>query len=187
MKFTETTLTGAWIIDIDPISDDRGFFARWYCTDELAQHGLEPVGVQGNLSYNRLRGTVRGMHMQRPPAAEIKLIRCMRGAVYDVIIDARPDSPTRWQWVGVELTADNRRALYVPRGFLHGYQTLSDDAEVMYQVSDVYAPGHEAGVRYDDPHIGAEWPLAVTSISEKDQHWPLLADIDRDAFGRASS
>lgn len=183
MKFTETKLAGAWIIDIEPIGDERGFFARWYCTNELVQHGLEPVGAQGNLSYNRHRGTVRGLHMQLPPEAEIKLVRCVRGAVYDVIVDARHDSPTRWQWVGIELAADNHRALYVPRGFLHGYQTLSADAEVMYQVSDFYAPGHEVGVRYDDPFVGAQWPLAVESISEKDQGWPLLADIDRDTFG----
>lgn len=183
MIFAETKLAGSWTIDIEPIPDDRGFFARWYCTKELADHGLTPLGAQGNLSYNQYRGTVRGMHMQLPPAAEIKLVRCIRGGILDIIVDTRHDSPTRWEWVGVELNEDNRRALYVPEGFAHGYQTLTDDAEVMYQVSEFYAPGHEVGLRYDDPDLGLEWPLPTASISDKDAAWPLLSKIDQERFG----
>lgn len=183
MIFKETSLPGAWTIDIEPIADDRGFFARWYCTKELAEHGLQPLGAQGNLSYNRQVGTVRGMHMQLPPAAEVKLVRCIRGAIYDIIVDTRQGSGTRWQWVGVELNEDNRRALYVPEGFAHGYQTLTDDAEVMYQVSEFYAPGHEIGLRYNDAALALEWPLSIASISDKDAAWPLLSDIDQERFG----
>ena len=185
MIFTETSLPGAFVIDVELIEDERGFFARWYCTKEFADHGLLPVGAQGNLSYNRRRGTVRGMHMQLPPAAEAKLVRCQRGAVVDVIVDTRPGSPTRWQSTAVELTADNRRALYVPEGFAHGYQTLSDDAEVLYQVSEFYAPAHEVGLRYDDPDLGLLWPLPIESVSAKDASWPLLSEIDQARFGVA--
>ena len=185
MIFTETSLPGAFIIDVEPITDARGFFARWYCTKELADHGLAPVGAQGNLSYNRSPGTVRGMHMQRPPAAEAKLVRCPRGGVLDVIVDTRLGSPTRWQSTSVELTEGNRRALYVPEGFAHGYQTLTADAEVLYQVSEYYSPGHEVGLRYDDPDLGLEWPLPIETVSDKDAAWPLLADIDQDQFGVA--
>lgn len=184
MIFTETPLAGAWILDLEPISDDRGFFSRWYCSNELHDHGLAPVSAQGNLSYNRSAGTVRGMHMQLPPHAEIKLVRCTAGAIHDVIVDTRHASPTRWQSYAVELSAANRRSLYVPTGFAHGYQTLTPDAEVMYQVSEFYAPGHEVGLRYDDPDLGLEWPVAVESVSPKDASWPLLADIDTEAFGR---
>lgn len=185
MIFTETRLPEAWTIDIEKIEDDRGFFARWYCTKEMAEYGLSPLSAQGNLSYNRTVGTVRGMHMQLPPAAEIKLVRCVRGAIFDVIVDTRQGSPTRWQWVGVELNEDNRRALYVPEGFAHGYQTLTDDAEVMYQVSEFYTPGQEIGLRYDDPDLGLEWPLPTAAISDKDAAWPLLSDIDQERFGVA--
>ena len=121
--------------------------------------------------------------MQLPPAAEIKLVRCVRGAIHDIIVDTRRGSPTRWQWIGVDLNEDNRQALYVPEGFAHGYQTLTDDAEVMYQVSEFYAPGKEAGLRYDDPDLALEWPLAIAAISEKDAAWPLLSDIDQERFG----
>ncbi|MEM7339178.1 MAG: dTDP-4-dehydrorhamnose 3,5-epimerase [Actinomycetota bacterium] len=183
MKFTETELSDAFVIDIEPIGDERGFFARWYCSREFAEHGIAPPDAQGNLSYNRHTGTVRGMHMQRPPASEAKLVRCVHGAILDVIIDTRKGSPTRWQSVGYELSADNRRALYVPEGFAHGYQTLTDDAEVMYQVSQFYSPGNEVGLRHDDPELGLSWPLPITSVSDKDSSWPLLADIDREEFG----
>jgi dTDP-4-dehydrorhamnose 3,5-epimerase len=182
MIFTETELAGAWTIDVEPIEDDRGFFARWYCRNEMVEHGLTPVEAQGNLSYNLLKGTVRGMHLQRPPAAEVKLVRCVQGSILDVIVDCRPDSPTRWRSVGVELSATNRRALYVPEGFAHGYQTLSDRAEVMYLVSELYAPGHETGLRFSDPDLGLEWPLAVTNVSDKDSSWPLLSDLDTSNF-----
>ena len=183
MKFTETDLAGAFVIDIEPIGDDRGFFARWYCAREFAEHGIAPLEAQGNLSYNRQVGTVRGMHMQRPPASEAKLVRCVRGAIFDVIVDTRRDSPTRWRSVGFELSDENRRALYVPEGFAHGYQTLTEDAEVMYMVSQFYSPGNEVGLRHDDPELGLEWPVPITSVSAKDAAWPLLADIDREQFG----
>ncbi len=184
MIFTETPLAGAWLVDIDPIGDERGFFARWYCTREFEEHGLVPVSAQGNMSYNADAGTLRGLHLQLPPYDEIKLVRCVAGAVHDVIVDTRRDSPTRWQSFGVELSAENRRALYVPAGFAHGYQTLTPNAEVMYQVSEFYAPGYEVGLRYDDPDLGLAWPVAVESVSAKDAAWPLLADIDKEAFGR---
>ena len=186
MKFIETHLAGAWTIDIEPIGDDRGFFARWYCRNEFDEHGLEPPSAQGNMSFNAAPGTIRGMHMQLPPASEIKLVRCVAGAVHDVIVDVRRGSPTRWESFGVELSAENRRALYVPRGFVHGYQTLTPDAEVMYQVSDYYAPGLEAGLRYDDPDLGIDWPLPAQAVSAKDASWPLLADIDADEFGSST-
>jgi dTDP-4-dehydrorhamnose 3,5-epimerase len=182
VKFTETELPGAWIIDLEPIGDERGFFARWYCEHEFQAHGLEAVTVQGNLSYNAERATVRGMHMQRPPSAEIKIVRCTAGAVHDVIVDGRPGSPTQWRSIGVELSAANRRALYVPRGFFHGYQTLTTDAEVMYQVSEFYAPTTEVGLRYDDPDLNLQWPLPAANVSEKDRSWPLLADRDPNAM-----
>ncbi len=183
MIFTETALPGAFVIDIEPISDERGFFARWYCAKEFASHGLAPVGVQGNLSYNHDRGTVRGMHMQRPPAAEAKLVRCARGALLDMIVDVRLGSPTRWQSMSVELTEQNRRAVYVPEGFLHGYQTLTTDVEVSYQVSEYYSPSHEIGLRCDDPGLSLDWPLPIEHVSDKDKAWPLLSDIDQERFG----
>lgn len=183
MIFTETNLPGAWTIDVEPIEDERGFFARWYCRNEFIDHGLLPVEAQGNMSYNRLAGTVRGMHLQLPPAAEAKLVRCTQGALHDMIVDCRPDSPTRLQSFGVELSASNRRGLYVPEGFAHGYQTLTDGAEVLYQVSEFYAPGHEVGLRPDDPSLGLQWPIAATTVSEKDRSWPLLSDSDADRFG----
>lgn len=183
MIFTETELAGAYTVDIEPIGDERGFFARWYCRDEFEAHGLEPMGAQANLSSNPTTGTIRGLHLQRPPAAEAKLMRCTRGAIFDVIVDCRPGSPTRWEWFGVELTADNRTALYIPKGFAHGYQTLADDVDVHYLVSVPYAPGHEEGLRHDDPELGIDWPLPAASVSPKDQGWPLLSNIDRDRFG----
>ncbi|MGF1597363.1 MAG: dTDP-4-dehydrorhamnose 3,5-epimerase family protein [Acidimicrobiales bacterium] len=183
MRFTETELPGVWLIEIQPIEDERGFFARSYCRDELAAHGLEPIEAQANMSHNPRAGTLRGMHLQLPPAAEVKLVRCTRGAVHDVVVDCRPGSPTRWRSFGVELSADDRRALYVPRGFAHGYQTLVDDTDVFYQVSVPYAPGHEVGLRFDDPDLGLVWPHPVTMMSEKDRTWPLLSDDGADRFG----
>jgi dTDP-4-dehydrorhamnose 3,5-epimerase len=177
MQFSETKLKGAFIIDLEPRQDDRGFFARTFCAHELENHGLKPVVAQCNLSFNYHKGTLRGMHYQTPPATETKLIRCTQGAIYDVIVDMRPESPTFLQHIGVELTADNRRALYVPEMFAHGYQALSDGAEVIYQVGEFYTPGCERGLRYDDPLLGIEWPLRVTEISAKDAAWPLLQKI----------
>lgn len=172
MKFTETKLAGAYEIELEMIGDERGFFARAYCQEEFAEHGLMTEVCQANLSLSRHRGTLRGMHLQVPPAAENKLVRCISGAIQDVILDLRPDSATFGDWLGVELSSENRKMLYVPEGFAHGFQTLTDDAEVFYQVSEFYAPEHERGVRYDDPRFGMEWPLPVAEISEKDASWP---------------
>jgi len=171
MIFTETKLKGAFFIDLDLRSDERGAFARTFCAKEFAEHGLKPSVAQCNLSFNHKAGTLRGMHYQIPPASETKLVRCTKGAIYDVIIDMRPDSPTYRQHIGVELTADNRRALYVPELFAHGYQALSDGAEVVYQVGEFYTPGYERGIRYDDPAFTIQWPLPVTVMSEKDAAW----------------
>jgi len=175
VQFTRTHLPHAYVIDLDRRADDRGYFARAYCEREFAERGLTPRFVNTNLSRTRRRGTLRGMHYQRPPHAEAKLVRCTRGAIYDVIIDLRPESATRRQWLGVELTADNHRQLYVPEGFAHGFVTLTDDTEVTYQVSAFFAPEAEAGVRWDDPAFGIEWPLPVVEMSDKDRNWPLYA------------
>jgi dTDP-4-dehydrorhamnose 3,5-epimerase len=171
--FSETELRGAFVVDLEPRGDERGFFARAWCAREFRDHGLSPALVQCNISFNPHRGTVRGMHFQRVPHAEAKLVRCTRGALFDVIIDLRPESPTFKRWTGVELTADNRRALFVPEGFAHGYQTLVADTEAFYQVSEFYAPEAEGGVRWDDPAFGIEWPLATEPVlSDKDRNWP---------------
>ena len=174
MLFTETALKGAYIIDLELKHDSRGFFARTFCAREFEEHGLLPAVAQCNLSYNTQKGTLRGMHYLTPPAGETKLVRVSRGVIYDVIVDMRPDSPTYRQHIAVELTADNRRALYIPQMFAHGFQTLADDTEVLYQMSDFYVPGYERGLRHDDPTLGIAWPLPVTQISEKDTAWPLL-------------
>jgi dTDP-4-dehydrorhamnose 3,5-epimerase len=174
MIFHETKLKGAFIVDLDKKDDDRGFFARAFCSREFEEHGLRPQVVQANMSYNHKKGAVRGMHYQVSPASEPKFIRCISGAIWDVIIDMRPDSPTYLQHIGVELSAENRRAIYVPDMFAHGNQSLTDGAELLYLVGEFYTPGCERGVRFDDPVIGIEWPLPVTVISEKDQSWPLL-------------
>ncbi|HEY9742003.1 MAG TPA: dTDP-4-dehydrorhamnose 3,5-epimerase [Coleofasciculaceae cyanobacterium] len=174
MIFTETKLKGAFIIDLENREDDRGFFARSFCAKEFEDHGLKPTVAQCNLSFNHKKGTLRGMHYQVPPAAETKLIRCTQGAIYDVIVDMRPESPTYLAHIGVELTAENRRALYVPELFAHGYQALTDGAEVGYQVGEFYTPGYERGLRYNDPILAIEWPTEVTVISEKDAAWALL-------------
>jgi dTDP-4-dehydrorhamnose 3,5-epimerase len=175
MIFIETELKDATIIELERREDERGFFARTWCQHEFEEHGLVARIVQANMSYNRLKGTLRGMHFQHAPYAETKLVRAVRGAIYDVIIDLRPESPTFRRWIGVELSADNRRALYVPEGFAHGFQTLSDDADVMYQVSAFYTPGAEGGLRYNDPSFDIQWPLPVSVISDKDAAWPDYA------------
>lgn len=174
MRFTETPLDGAFVVDLEPHTDDRGSFARAWDAKEFADHGLEPLTAQANLSGNTRAGTLRGMHYQVEPALEAKLIRCMRGALYDVIVDMRPESATHRQWFGVELTEGNGRALYVPPMFAHGFLTRADDTTAYYQVSGFYTPGTERGVRYDDPAIGIEWPGEVTVVSDKDAGWPLL-------------
>ena len=177
MKFTATDIEGVAIIDLELRSDDRGFFARSFCQDEFTDHGLLPMVAQCNISHNHRAGTLRGMHYQLEPATEAKLVRCISGAIIDQIVDLRPESPTYLQHVSVELSASNRRSLYVPPMFGHGYQTLVDDAEVLYQVSERYTPGQERGLRYNDPALGLRWPLDVTAISEKDNSWPLLEDV----------
>lgn len=178
MRFSESTLPGVYVIEPELLTDDRGFFARGFCANEFAEHGLEHNFVQCNMSGNHHKNTVRGLHFQFSPHEEVKVVRCINGAIFDVAVDLREDSPTYLQWFGAELSAANRRILYVPRGFGHGYQTLTDDAEVFYQVSDFYAPGSEGGLRWNDPAIGIEWPLGGDdmTISEKDAAWPLLAD-----------
>jgi dTDP-4-dehydrorhamnose 3,5-epimerase len=172
MIFTETKLPGAYMIDVEKREDHRGFFARAWCQREFEAHLLVPRVVQANISFNKQKGTLRGMHYQLAPHAETKLVRCVRGALYDVIIDLRSDSSTYMQWLGVELTAENYRMLFVPEGFAHGFQTLVDNTEATYQVSQFYTPGAEGGVRYDDPAFGIEWPIDVQVISDKDRSWP---------------
>lgn len=172
MKFTPTDIDGCMIVDVEPHSDDRGFFARTFCTQEFAAQGLDTAVVQCNMSFNHTAGTLRGMHRQIPPHAEGKLVRCTRGSIVDAAVDAREDSATYGASVMVELTADNRRALWIPPYVLHGYQTLADDSEVMYQVSGPYAPEGERGQRYNDPQFGLTWPVPVTVISDKDKNWP---------------
>jgi dTDP-4-dehydrorhamnose 3,5-epimerase len=173
LKFEPTPLTGAWILDLEPRHDERGFFARTWCRREFEERGLSTDLVQANLSHNTRKGTIRGMHYQVEPFGEVKLIRCIRGAIWDVIIDLKPQSPTYMQWFGVELSAENRRQLYIPKNFAHGYQTLVDDAEVIYHVSEVYVPAAERGIRWDDPSIRISWPQSVeVTISSKDRSWP---------------
>lgn len=171
MIFTETKLVGAYVIEPARHSDERGFFARAFDQEAFAARGLNPVIVQCNISYNRLRGTLRGMHYQAAPHAETKLVRCTAGVVYDVIVDLRPDSPTFCQWISVELSADNRRLLYVPEGFAHGLQTLADDTEVFYQMGAPYVAEAARGVRYNDPAFGIAWPLPVTVIADRDRDY----------------
>ena len=174
MKFVETPLSGAFIVEQEPFSDARGYFARAYCKDELATVGANYEFVQANMSGNVSAGTLRGLHYQNETAPEAKFFRCINGAVFDVIVDMRPDLPTRYQWFGVELTAENRKALIVPPLFAHAYLSLTDGAEVFYQTSHAYAPGTERGVRWDDPGVGIKWPAPVTDISDKDRNWPDL-------------
>jgi dTDP-4-dehydrorhamnose 3,5-epimerase len=183
MIISKTAIEGPAVIDLDLRSDDRGFFARTFCIEEFGAAGLQTVVEQCNLSGNYRAGTLRGMHFQIAPHPEAKLVRCIRGAIVDIIVDMRPESPTRLQHVAVELTADNRRAFYVPPYFAHAYQTLTDDTEVMYQVSGSYEPSAERGLRHDDPVLGIQWPLPVSVISAKDASWPLIADRDVREFG----
>jgi dTDP-4-dehydrorhamnose 3,5-epimerase len=172
MIFTSTRLDGACLIDIEPREDERGFFARTWCRQELTAQGLDPEIAQESLSFNRHRGTVRGLHFQRPPREETKIVRCTRGGIFDVIVDLRPQSPSYLRWEGFNLTAENRKALYVPKGFAHGFQTLNDNAEIVYQISEFYAPNSAGGYRYDDATFGIAWPLPVTVISNGDLDWP---------------
>lgn len=176
MLFTPTPLEGAYLIELEKRGDDRGFFARMFCEDEFKAHGLVGKFVQINNSLTMSKGTVRGMHYQLPPHAEVKLMRCVKGAIFDVIVDLRDGSKTFGQWFGAELTAENRKMMYVPKGFAHGFMSLTDDTEIIYPVSAAYAPESERGLRWDDPAIGINWPMAVQEVSQKDQTWN---DLDR--------
>jgi dTDP-4-dehydrorhamnose 3,5-epimerase len=175
--YTPTAVEGVTIIDLDPHRDNRGFFARSFCANEFAEHGLNSSVAQSNISYNITRGTLRGLHRQAPPYAEAKLVRCTRGTIADVAVDVRPDSRTYRKHVMVQLSADNHRALFLPPYVAHGFQTLTDDAEVLYQVSGPYAPAGEEGFHWNDPAFGIEWLVPVTVISEKDANWPLLDSV----------
>jgi len=174
MIFAETTLAGAFVIELEPHGDERGFFARAFCRREFAEHGLNPEIVQANVAFNRERGTLRGMHFQYPPAAETKLVRCTRGAILDIIVDLRPESPTYLEHVAVELTEENRLALYVPERFAHGYQVLADETETSYQVGEFYTPEAEGGLRHDDPRLGLSWQLHVIMIAQEERDWALV-------------
>lgn len=174
MHFTETVISGAWVIDPDPHRDERGRFMRAWCAREFCERGLQFLPVQGNMGYSANTGTLRGMHLQQAPALEAKLIRCTRGAMFDVVLDLRPESSTYGKWYGLELTAENARMLYVPEQCAHGYQTLQQDTEMFYLTSAFYTPGAATGVRFDDPAFAIQWPLAPTVISHQDRSWPLV-------------
>jgi len=175
MRFMQTEVAEAQVIDPTPLEDQRGRFMRAWCQQEFAQHGIVFCPLQANLGYSRSRGTVRGMHFQVAPHAEAKLVRCTKGAIFDVVLDLRSESATCGRWYGVELSAENGRMLYLPAGCAHGYQTLGDDTEMYYMTSAVYAPSATRGVRFDDPAFGVRWPLPVTIISNQDRNWPLQA------------
>jgi dTDP-4-dehydrorhamnose 3,5-epimerase len=180
MKFHEIPLKGAYTIELEKRGDDRGFFARFFCTDEFANEGLNNAFAQINNSLTAKKGTLRGMHYQLMPSAEVKVVRCISGSLYDVILDLRPESPTFGQWFGETLSADNRTMMYCPKGFAHGFVTLEDDTEAFYLVSDPYAPDLERGIRFDDPKFNIEWPIEAAEISDKDRNWP---DFDPEWHG----
>ena len=176
MIFNPTSLVGSYVIDLEPRSDERGWFARYYCKEEFEKIGHTKEWVQMNHSFTNKKGSIRGMHFQVHPFREIKMLRCIAGSVYDVIIDLRKDSATFLQWMGVELSATNKKMLYIPEGFAHGFQCLEDDCELIYHHSEFYKPGAEAGIRYNDPLINIEWPLPLTVISSRDEELPYLTE-----------
>jgi dTDP-4-dehydrorhamnose 3,5-epimerase len=182
MKFISTQLHGAALIETQPLGDDRGWFARVYCEREFQAHGLPARMVQANLSLTRRAGTLRGLHWQAAPHEEDKLVRCVRGAIWDVIVDIRPASPTYCRWLGVELSESNGRMLLVPKGFAHGFVTLTDDAAVHYLMSQFHAPATARGARYDDPAFGIHWPVPVREMSDKDRSWPVFARADGESL-----
>ena len=186
MIFTPTKLKGAFVVDLERREDSRGFFARAFCQHEFEAHGLTPIIAQMNIAFNHHKGTLRGMHFQSPPAAESKLVRCTRGAILDVIVDLRPESPTYLQNFAVELSEDNYCALYVPERFAHGYQVLRDNTETSYQAGEFYTPGTEGGLLYNDPRLDLQWPLAVILVSEKDQGWKPLDQQEAELKRRMS-
>lgn len=175
MKFEETILNGSYVIDLNLFQDNRGWFARTYSKDEFEEHtGFYKEWVQINHSFTKKKGSVRGMHFQPSPFAEIKLVRCIGGAVFDVIVDLRKDSPTFLQWYGINLSSENKRMIYIPEGFAHGFQTLSDSAELIYHHSGFYTPGVESGIKYNDPAVNIQWPISITEISERDKNHQLI-------------
>ena len=185
MRFTATEVTGVWLIDIDRLADERGFFARVWCRQEFAAHGCDTEMAQASLAYTAHRGTLRGLHYQAAPHEEAKLVRCVRGSAYVVVADRRPASKTYCHWIAAELTADNRRALYVPPGCAQGYQTLLDDTELLYQMSAMYSAESARGIRHDDPAFAITWPLPITLISDRDRSWPNYQDC-QNAVAEAS-
>jgi len=178
LKFQPTPLEGALVIELEPLADGRGFFARSFCQEEFRARGLDPAIAQCNVSFNRRRGTLRGLHYQARPHLEAKVVRCTQGAIWDVIVDLRAGSPTLKRWFALELSAENRRALYVPQGFAHGFQTLVDASEVLYQMSEFHRPESARGVRWDDPALAIPWPVASPILSERDRAFPALAQAE---------
>jgi dTDP-4-dehydrorhamnose 3,5-epimerase len=175
MRFLETKFGDAWLTESEPVRDERGYFARTFCVRDFQERGLEDRYVQHSRSYSARKGTLRGMHYQTPPHTEVKIVSCIAGAIFDVIVDLRPDSPTHLKWQGFELSAANKRQLYVPSGFAHGFQTLTDDAELSYLISAFYEPSASTGLSHDDPAIGIRWPLPVAVISDRDKSWARVA------------
>jgi len=186
MIFSETRLKGAFIIDLERKKDERGFFARTFCQNEFRERGLKPFIAQTSISSNLRKGTLRGMHFQYPPGAETKVVRCTRGAILDIIVDLRPESPTFLEHITVELNDENMTALYVPQRFAHGFQALRDDTDTSYQIGEFYAPNTEGGLRYDDPRLGLRWPLPVSKISPKDQALRPIREIEGELRRRMS-
>jgi dTDP-4-dehydrorhamnose 3,5-epimerase len=180
MIFFETKLAGAYTIDLDRREDDRGFFARMFCQEEFAAHGLKPIIAQASVGSNAKRGTLRGMHFQYPPAAETKYVRCTRGAILDIIVDLRPESPTYLEHVAVALSASNQRGVYIPERFAHGYIALEDNTDTSYMMGECYTPGAAGGLLHNDPKLALDWPLPIAVISEKDKQWPLLREVEGD-------
>ncbi|MCX6006126.1 MAG: dTDP-4-dehydrorhamnose 3,5-epimerase [Chloroflexi bacterium] len=172
MIFKEIELKGAYIIELEPLKDERGYFARTYCQNEFRQNGLELTIMQCDVSYNRKKGTLRGLHYQSAPHEEVKLVSCTRGSMYDVIVDIREQSPTYCRWLAVELTEQNRKMLYIPKGFAHGFQTLADDTAVYYQMSEYYHPGLARGIRWNDSALGINWPVKISIMAAKDRQFP---------------
>lgn len=187
MRFVECDLSGAMVLEPEAVQDERGHFARLFCRREFEARGLNPCVAQANVAFNLRRGTVRGLHFQYPPAAESKLVRCTRGAILDVMVDLRPESPTFLRHVAIEISAANRRSLYIPERFAHGYQTLEDGTETTYLVGEFYAPEFEGGLLHDDPRLDIAWPLAVTAVSAKDLGWAPLADVEPELVRRMTA
>lgn len=177
MRFTETELNGAWLVETLPMRDERGSFARTFCANEFREHGLESVFVQHSVSHSVKKHTLRGMHFQTAPHAEVKVVSCIHGAILDVIIDLRPHSPNYRRWAAYELSDSNNRQLYIPKGFAHGFQTLRDEATVFYLISEFYNPQASTGVRWNDPAFAIDWPAEPTVLSQKDESWPLMDSL----------